>query len=294
MKIGMTVEPFKRVSINKILFLLRVIGLDHLEINTTIIHKVDEFIQGLKKITTTFHLPLYSRFHYDIGSIEKEFQGSIEKTITFLNDYKDQLNIQYVLTHPPEDPTTTTDSLIDRLEKINAQILIENIIGQSDEDFMGFYFEAKDRLGKKLAGHAIDGSHRYVNNNENWLDVPEDLLKEITYVHISDCTKKADLHLPLGCAKLPFNEFFSMLKEINYKGVILQEIIPNFDKVSSVLDSFLYSVKPFSKRRYIEMKMKYAILKPLTQMKIKSTYKRIQRNHSKLLQDLAYDLGLQN
>ncbi|NHK32862.1 MAG: sugar phosphate isomerase/epimerase [Asgard group archaeon] len=292
MKIGMTFEPFRGVSIKKILFLLRVVGLDHLEINPTILHRFDEFIPGLKKTTTTFHLPLYSRFHYDIGSTEKEFQNSIEKTITFLNDYKNQLNLQYVLTHPPEDPSTTTDSLINRLEKINTQILIENIMGQSDEDFMEFYFEVKDRLGKKLAGHAIDGPHRYVNNNANWLEIPDELLKEIAYVHISDCTKKADLHQPLGCAKLPFNEFFSKLKEINYKGVILQEIIPTFDQIASVLDSFLYSVKPFSKTRYLKMKMKFAILKPFTQMKIRSTYKRIMRDHSILLQDLAYDLGL--
>jgi sugar phosphate isomerase/epimerase len=294
MKIGMTFEPFKGVSIKTILFILRVVGLDHLEINPTILHRIDEFIQGLKKTTTTFHLPLYSRFHYDIGSTNKEFQNSIEKTINFLNNYKNQLNLQYVLTHPPEDPSTTTSSLIDRLEKINSQILIENILGQSDEDFMEFYFEVKDCLGKKLAGFAIDGPHRYVNSNENWLDIPIELLKEISYVHISDCTKKDDLHLPLGCANLPFNEFFSILKEINYKGVILQEIIPTFDQIASVLDSFLYSVKPFSKTRYIKMKMKFALLKPLTQMKIKSTYKRIIRDHSLLLQDIAYDLGLQN
>jgi sugar phosphate isomerase/epimerase len=294
MKIGMTFVPFRGVSIKKILFLLRVVGLDHLEINPTILHRYDEFIQGLKKTTTTFHLPLYSRFHYDIGSTEKEFQDLIEKTINFLNNYKNQLNLQYVLTHPPEDPSTTSDSLIDRLEKINSQILIENIPRQSDEDFMEFYFEAKNRLGKKLAGFAIDGPHRYVNNDENWLDIPDELLKEIAYVHISDCTKKDDLHLPLGCAKFPFNEFFSMLKEINYKGIILQEIIPTFDQIASVLDSFLYSVKPFSKTRYIKMKMKFVILKPLTQMKIKSVYKQIIGDHSTLLQDIAYDLGLQN
>ncbi len=292
MKIGMTIEPIKGVSIKKILFLLQIIGLNHLEINTTIIPMVSELIQGLRKTTTTFHLPIYSRFQYDIGSTEKKFQNLIEKTIEFVNKFKKQLNLKYVLTHPPEDPNSTNDSLIGRLEKFDAQILIENIMGQSDENFMEFYFEVKDRLGKKLAGHAIDAPHRYVNDNENWLNIPNELLKEIKYVHISDCTKKEDLHLPLGCAKLPYNDFFSLLKEINFNGILLQEIIPSINQATSVLDSILYSIKPFSKRKYAFMKMKYAILKPITQIKIKSTYKHIQKSgYCILVKDLAYDLG---
>ncbi|MHA1213653.1 MAG: hypothetical protein ACTSSH_14495 [Candidatus Heimdallarchaeota archaeon] len=58
MKIGMTVEPFKGISYKKIVFLLKVVGLDHLEINMTTIPQVDDFVKNLGKFTTTFHLPI--------------------------------------------------------------------------------------------------------------------------------------------------------------------------------------------------------------------------------------------
>ncbi|NHJ47256.1 MAG: sugar phosphate isomerase/epimerase [Asgard group archaeon] len=294
MKIGMTVEPVKGVPIKQLLMLLRIVGLDHFEVNTTMMERVDEFANCLKKTPTTFHLPFYDRFHFDMGTTNEEYKERIEEIIVFLNDYKQQLNLKYVLTHPPEDPDSTSDTLIERLDRINCPIIIENIMEQSDEDFMEFYFEVKKKLRNKIVGHAIDGPHRYVTNNETWLQIPEKLLKEIVYVHISDCTKKADLHLPLGCAKLPFNDFFDKLKEINFDGVILQEIIPSLDQTINVLDSILHSVKPFSKRQYLALKLRYTFLKPLTQLKIKSTFRQLRKSGNMLIQDLAYDLGLQH
>lgn len=164
MKLGMTLEPFRGMSVKQVVPLLRLLDLDHFEINMTMIPKIDEFVKSIHKKTTTFHLPIYSRFHYDIGSQNPNYQGKIKQLIDFLNFNKERLNLKYVLTHPPEDSSSTNLSIIERLEQINVPILIENILGQSDENFMEFYFQAKDRLGRKLAGHALNISHRYVND----------------------------------------------------------------------------------------------------------------------------------
>ncbi|MHA1213117.1 MAG: TIM barrel protein, partial [Candidatus Heimdallarchaeota archaeon] len=223
------------------------------------------------------------------------YENRIDELIDFLNENSKRLNLKYVLTHPPEDPSSTHESLISRLERINVPILIENIKGQTDEDFMAFYFKAKERLGEKLKGHALDAPHRYVTDNNNWLNIPKELVDEIEYIHISDCSKTADLHLPLGMAELPYNEFFDFLKEIGYQGVILQEIIPNAEQILFVFDSFLYNIKPFSRKRYRRLKILYALIRPFVQLMINTTYKQLRKDkHGILIKDLGYELGFQS
>ncbi len=291
MKLGMTLEPFRGMSVKQVVPLLRLLDLDHFEINMTMIPKVDEFVKSLHKKTTTFHLPIHSRFFYDVGTQNPNYQMKIEQLIDFLNYNKERLNLKYVLTHPPEDPSSSNHSIIEMLEQINVPILIENVLGQSDENFMEFYFQAKDRLGRKLAGHAIDAPHRFVTHNKKWLDIPEEIKKEIEYVHISDCTKYADLHLPLGLGELPYDEFFSYLKNIGFRGIILQEVIPTIDQLSSLLDSFLASVKPFSLNRYRKLKILYGLTKPMINLAVNTSFKELRKSgHGLHTQDLAFEL----
>ncbi len=291
MKLGMTLEPFRGMSVKQVVPLLRLLDLDHFEINMTMVPKIDEFVKSIHKKTTTFHLPIYSRFFYDIGSQNPNYQERIEQLIDFLNCNKERLNLKYVLTHTPEDPSSTNLSIIERLEQINVPILIENILGQSDENFIEFYFQAKDRLGGKLAGHALDAPHRFVTNNQKWLDIPEEIQKEIEYVHISDCTKYADLHLPLGLGELPYDEFFSYLKKLGFRGIFLQEVIPTVDQLSSLLDSFLVNVKPFSLNRYRKLKILYGLTKPIINLAVNTSFKELRKSgHGLHAQDLAFDL----
>ncbi|NPE07825.1 MAG: sugar phosphate isomerase/epimerase [Asgard group archaeon] len=287
----MTLEPFRGMSVKQVVPLLRLLDLNHFEINMTMIPKIDEFVKSLHKKTTTFHLPIYSRFFYDIGTQNPNYQMKIEQLIDFLNYNKERLNIKYVLTHPPEDPSSSNHSIIEKLEQINVPILIENVLGQSDENFMEFYFQAKDLLGRKLAGHAIDAPHRFITHNKKWLDIPEEIKKEIEYVHISDCTKYADLHLPLGLGELPYDEFFSYLKNIGFRGIILQEVIPTIDQLSSLLDSFLASVKPFSLNRYRKLKILYGLTKPMINLAVNTSFKELRKSgHGLHTQDLAFEL----
>jgi sugar phosphate isomerase/epimerase len=291
MKLGMTLEPFKGMTIQQVVPLLRLLDLDHFEINMTMIPRVEEFVKSLHRKTTTFHLPIYNRFHFDIGSQNKEYQLRINQLIEFLNENKERLNLKYVLTHPPEDPSSTKKSVIDKLEQVEVPILIENILGQSDNDFSEFYFQAKDRLGKGLAGHAFDAPHRFVTDNQTWLEIPKALQKEISYIHISDCSKNADLHLPLGLGELPIKDFFSFLRKNNFKGIFLQEVIPTIDQINCLLDSFLINVKPFSRNRYRKLRILYGVVKPIINLAVNTSFRELRkRGHGLHAQDLAFDL----
>ena len=273
MKVGMTVEPFKGMSLEQVVRLLKMINTEHIEVNYTIMSRINELTKGIGDITTTFHLPIQSRFKFDMGSINKFAFQKQKEVIKFLNENKVEMNLKYVLTHPPQHETSSWIIMFENLSQIESDIVIENIQGQTDEEFIEFYFIAKDYLGKQLAGHAIDAPHRYVTDWRTWLKIPKELLKEIVYVHISDCSRTKDDHLPLGLGSMPFEDFFQKLIDINYDGIILNEILPHGGFVTEILDSYLHSIKPFSKKKYLKLRMKYLILKPLIQFSINTFYK---------------------
>ena len=170
------------------------------------------------KLTTTFHLPISGVEGYDMGSEGKENKPKIQRIIDFINDHQKKLNMRFTLSHPPEAPDSSFEKMMEKLPEIETLIVLENIPWQTDEEFMEFYFRAKDHLGKQLAGHCIDAAHRYLTGWQNWLEVPKELEKEIVYVHLQDGTKEEDAHYPLGQGEMPFREFLYYLKEIKYTG----------------------------------------------------------------------------
>lgn len=261
MRIGFGLEPIKGLSIDLIINLLRKILLEHFEFNWRIIPKIDLVLRSLGSATTTFHLPIYNRDGFDFSSTNTRYEIQMSEVISFVNQRKDDLNMIFVLAHAPEDPNHSYELMFQRLAQINAPIVLENVAGQSEEYFLDFYRQAKDFLGAHLAGFALDISHRFVTDPKNWLNIPEELKQDIAYVHISDCTKTEDLHLPLGFGELPYNEFFAFLKEIGYNGVINQELKPNGDQAEAIMSSSQLCIKPFSKTKYLRMKFRGAIMR---------------------------------
>lgn len=65
MKVGITIEPFKGMDFEDLMMLLKLLGLDHIEINQMIIPKIQQLTESLNGMTTTFHLPIYNRFKFD-------------------------------------------------------------------------------------------------------------------------------------------------------------------------------------------------------------------------------------
>lgn len=268
-KVGFALEPIRGLSIDLIIDLLKKALLEHFEFNWRVIPKVNLVLKSLGKATTTFHLPIYARDNFDFSSNNNQYDDEIQKVIKFINERKKELNIKYTLAHAPEDSDYSLDVMCERLSQIDTPIVLENVVGQSDEFFSDFYFKIKDKLGKQLAGHALDISHRYVNDWENWLNIAEELIPEIEYIHLSDCTKKEDLHLPLGLGKMPFEQFFDFLKKIRYDGIIVLELKPNGDQAGEIMNSSQYCIKPFSKLKYLRMKIRHFLIRLLLKKKEK-------------------------
>jgi len=273
MKIGITIEPYQGISAGNLLSFAKTISLDHVEINVNIIPDVKGFIENLGDLTTTFHMPIFGVEDYDPGSTSKENSAKMDKVISFINKNKNDLNMLYTLSHPPECEDSTFEKMMERLQQVETQIVLENIPWQKDEVFMDFYFKAKKVLGKQLAGHTIDAAHRFLTYPEKWLEVPEKLLKEIVYVHLQDSSGTKDDHLPLGHGVMDYNSFLHLLKDNNFTGIINQEIKPKGLDLASIMDSCLYCIKPFHKMRYLKLKIKYAILKPILRNKINKAAK---------------------
>ena len=273
MKIGITIEPYQGISAGNLLSFAKAISLDHVEINVNIMPGVKGFIENLGDLTTTFHMPIFGVENYDPGSTSKENSAKMDKVISFINKNKNDLNMLYTLSHPPECEDSTFEKMMERLQHVETQIVLENIPWQKDEVFMDFYFKAKKVLGKQLAGHTIDAAHRFLTYPEKWLDMPEKLLKEIVYVHLQDSSGTKDDHLPLGHGVMDYNSFLHLLKDNNFTGIINQEIKPKGLDLGSIMDSCLHCIKPFHKMRYLKLKIKYAILKPILRNKINKAAK---------------------
>jgi len=268
MKIGITIEPYKGIPAGTLLSFAKAISLDHVEINVNIMPGISDFIANLGKLTTTFHLPIAEVEGYDPGVRNSEGKKKISDVVSFINKYHSDLNMLYTLAHPPDEKDSDFEIFIENLQQIETPIILENIPWQKDEIFIDFYIKAKDRLGKQLAGHAIDGPHRYLTDPEHWLEVPEILEKEIVYVHLQDTNKDFDAHLPLGQGEMPHIEFLKYLKNINYTGIINQEIKPKGLDLESIMDSCLEIAQVFSKIKYLYLSTKYSFLKPILRKKI--------------------------
>ncbi|MBK5112942.1 MAG: sugar phosphate isomerase/epimerase [Candidatus Heimdallarchaeota archaeon] len=273
MKIGVTIEPYEGIAAGHLVLFAKIIELDHIEINVNILPEIDGVLENLDYLTTTFHMPIFGIEGYDPGSKEKKHAKKMDEIISFINTYHKDLNMLYTLAHPPESPDSEFDLLMERLQQVNAPIILENIPYQKDEEFVDFYVKAKDVLGKQLAGHAIDGPHRFLTYFEKWLDVPEVLVKDIVYVHLQDTFKEKDDHLPLGQGEMPYQDILKFLKKIGYKGVINQEIKPKGLDIVSIMNSCLNVLKVVDKGRFLKLKAKYAILKPIIKKRLREAAK---------------------
>ncbi|HUT81110.1 MAG TPA: TIM barrel protein [Candidatus Bathyarchaeia archaeon] len=268
MKMGMTIESYEGMPAGTLLIFAKALSLNHIEINVRIIPEIEEFIAKLGKFTTTFHLPIVEVEGYDPGAKNPDNRKKMSDVISFINKYHTELNMLYTLAHPPDLKESDFEFFIENIQQIQTPIILENIPWQKDKDFIEFYLNAKDRLGKQLAGHAIDGPHRYLTDPENWLDVPKILEDEIVYVHLQDTNKDFDAHLPLGEGEMPHREFLKYLKKINYQGVINQEIRPKGLDLEPIMNSCLEIARVMSKAKYLKLRTKYAFLKPILRKKI--------------------------
>ena len=272
MLIGITIDKYKGINPSVLIRITRKIGLNFIEITKSVFDDLPQVLSELGNIKTGFHLPNFSDYGYDFSCMDHA--DKINRLTALINKHQHSLNIQYCLSHPPECPSSSSNEdiiLIKNLKRIEVPLVLENIPSFSQEQFLNFYSQAKAELGTKLIGQCYDAPHYFVRGDD-----PVSILNSfdgtIKTVHLSDCKRDKDAHLPFGLnGELPIEDILNTLKNQNYNGVINLELLPrSIADLEAVVYSYLKVLKTFKKLKYFRTRLKLLIYIPI--------FRRVMRN----------------
>ena len=275
--VGITIDKFKGIAPSTLLKIVKKMELEFVEITESVFDDLAEVKKVIGHIQTGFHLPNIHDNGYDFTCTQKE--AKIQRLIKLINDHYQDLNINYCVTHPLERKNIKLsrdeliDYLLENLQKLTPPILIENIPTINPEDFDRFYEKAKKVLGDKLLGKCFDAPHYLLSGND-----PVEYLAQrdgkIKCLHLSDCERDFDAHLPFGLGgELPVEDILWQLKKQNYQGFINLELMPrNFDDIRYLIDSYLLVLKNFNKFKYLKIRLKLLIFSPILNKIIKKVF----------------------
>lgn len=269
MLIGITIDKFDHLKIKDVLNITNKLGLQYVEITESILDEdVFKLSKFLKTTRTGFHLPNTSDNGYDFSC--SSHQDRIDILIKYVNRYKNKLNIDYCITHPPEcEPENSTQAdviniLFKNLNQLDCPLVIENIASLNKQEFDDFYALARESLQDKVLGVCFDAPHSFISG-ENPVDMIDHLNGSIYSVHLSDCKRRRDLHLPFGLGgELPLDSILSELKKIKFNGNINLELMPrSINDINAVIDSYMKVLRKFKKKKYLYTKIKLILFSPL-------------------------------
>lgn len=265
MLVGITIDKYKGINPSVFVKITRLIGLDFVEITKNVFDDLPGVLSEIGHIKTGFHLPNFNDFGFDLSC--DDHQEEIDQLIQLINTHHKKLNVQYCLSHPPECTPASPDrktTLFANLIKLEPPIIVENIPELNPAQFNNFYAMAKSALGDKLIGQCYDAPHHFVRG-EDPVSILKDFDGVIKSVHLSDCRKEKDAHLPFGMGGiLPIQDILKTLKQQNYDGVINLEILPrSLSEIGAVIDSYLKVLKIFNKTKYYRTKTRLIFYLPM-------------------------------
>lgn len=275
--VGITVDKFRGLPPSVLLSVIRKMGVEFIEITKSVFDELPAFLEQLGEIKTGFHLPNLHDAEYDFSFHDRE--GEIQKLIGLINRHHRDLHIQYCLSHPPENRRSnwTMDQLIDyllsNLAQLEVPIILENIQSWDMARFDRFYQRAQAVLGEKLIGQCFDAPHYFLQGED-----PVEYLKlqngKINFIHLSDCRKNFDAHLPFGLTgELPIDDILAILKDQRFHGVINLELLPRSIKdVKPLINSYLKVVRNFDRMKYFETKVRLIWYAPPLLKKMRSAF----------------------
>lgn len=240
MKVGIAIEPIFRY-IQDEQEVLEILISEELSFKLIEVHAEfgDKYLPLLLKkfnVKYTIHAPhMFSKEEINFCSENKK---DIEKARFWLKksiNLAKQLNSKFIILHPDLPVNCqkhrAKEILYDhikyglRLINKNQMILIENM--PSRRYTLSKPKEIKDfvsSLKSSRVGCVWDIPHSKLAMGNKYLEFPKILRNKIKEVHISDIKNKKD-HLPLGKGNLNIKEVIKNLKDINYKGDIILEIL---------------------------------------------------------------------
>lgn len=275
--VGITVDKFRGIPPSVLLALIKKMGLEFIEITKSVFDDLPSFIENLDAIQTGFHLPNLHDAEYDFSFKERE--PEIQQLISLINQHHRELNINYCLSHPPENKKSslTEDQLVnylfENLNQLHVPIILENIQSWEKHKFHRFLEQAKDALGEKLIGQCFDAPHYFLQGED-----PVEFLKEhngkINFIHLSDCKRDYDAHMPFGLnGDLPIDEILATLKEQNYKGIINLELMPRkLGDIKPFMNSYLKVIRNFDRVKFLKIMFKLLLYTPPLMRKMKQIF----------------------
>ena len=268
MLVGLTIEKYKGIEPSVLLSLAKRLGLEFVEITKSVFEDLDRVVPKMRRMKAGFHLPLIHDDGWDFSC--PAYREEIDQLVQLINRHRKELHILHCICHPPEPflskvpIETSVDFLFENLRKLETPLYLENVPKLPLEDYLRLYRQAQSSLGDQLAGLCFDAAHYYLEGI-NPITQLENLNGEIGCVHLSDCNREQDLHLPFGQGgELPLDGILATLKKQNYDGYINLEIMPrSLDDLEPVVASYLRVLRPFRPGKYYRTRIKMFFLLPI-------------------------------
>lgn len=270
MKVGQTIQKLGELKPSHIMKMVNFLGFEHVEFDPTVFDDIEAVIPLVQKKSVVIHAPYYWDWKYDLSSIKQA--DKVENFMKNLDTYANSLGATGVVVHPPRDPDMDEEYFLKNLDRIKITVLLENLPGQKLEDFKTWYLSVKSKTKAKV-GICFDVPHSFLTHGKNDLfNIPEVLLPDLNYIHISELNAETDCHWPFGTegGALPLDLFEKFLKKIKFNGTINMEMLPEgLEGIKNLIDSYLILKKFGPKLPYILKKVRISLLKPLLMNKLK-------------------------
>jgi len=196
---------------------------------------IDEYKQILKEYSgeISLHGPYVDLNPTSFDPLIKEI--SIKRYLQII-DIAKIVKAKYIVFHTTLDPRTQYDgyeeffakqmiefwsTIVPLLEENQIVALMENIHNESH----GPIKKVIDTIKSPYLGACLDAGHVNAATDTDigsWVLGYKEALR---YIHLHDNDGIRDQHLPIGEGNLNLNEFFSTLKEIEYDGWIIAELL---------------------------------------------------------------------
>ena len=266
--VGVTVTKYEGVMPSSLIRRLRLIGMDFVEFNSSIFPEIDKVVENIGSLKTAFHLPIVTDEGWDFSCAK--FQKDIDAATTLLNRYKEALNIQHLICHPPEAGAnsqkleSSLGTLKENLSRLEIPIHLENVPSIGPAEFDQIYKELDDSLADKLLGICFDAPHFFIKGIDP-ISQFKKLNGRITSIHLSDCVDDRDEHIPFNSGgTLPVKDFLQAVRETNFNRFITLEIRPvSLDDIKSYINSYLTTLQYVNPKKYRTSRLRIFALRPL-------------------------------
>lgn len=266
--IGQIVQDYEGLGCEHLIKFAKTMGIESCELNPQGVSKdnIERIVEAVGQMETTFHLPIDEIDGYDFSCPDK--QEEIDKVVELINKNADRLNIVLGVFHPVEQ-RGDYNTLVKNVKQLKIPLVVENIMGLSDEEFVKYYENLKNDLGNQLQGWLFDVAHSYIRNgSENYMKLLDKLpFDELVEIHLSDCMEKEDAHYAFGSGVLQIDKILQEIKHRNFNGIIVNEIGAH-PTIWHTIDSYRLVAKYFSRKLYRKVTLRKFIFKPIIQKKL--------------------------